>query len=435
MLLNNLKTSCPRLSHARGLVSFTTVLGCLYCLPVQAIEFAGSANLNSEYTSNTLRTEDSEIGEWIHQPGFAISASQDSTSWSLDAHYRYLRRLYQKDFWDNESITTGTGSARWFALPQRLDFFVSHTRSESSISARQVQTRDNRQVVSSTQAGSTLRFHPGGNIDSLQFQYAYEDTQSSNTQTGSKRHSGTVNYTALTWPTSSIQMRATHSDINYTGIFPDANTTIATLIYSKTIRKFSGSLTFGHNWYDRDDRGKTDDSTYDVVFLWRNSENSRLELNASHAIVDRSTNLSGNPDSVNENTGVNAAFNETRGRLSYTQKWGRTSLTLGMDWAKQEYAADVPLDNERIGLSLGLSRELTRSTSVSFDTNLGKRDFIDQGDEQDDIRVRFRVNHEIGPTISFNWGLNYMQQKSTSTNSFDEWRVTIALRYTFLGAR
>lgn len=420
-------------SHFGGALSLA--LWSLFCLPAQAVEFKSTVHNTSIYTSNTQRTEDSEIGEWIHEPGIDLSAKEESASWSLDADYRFLRRLYQGDVWDDESVTTGQGKARWQALPERLDFFISSVRREASIRALQAQTRDNRQVISTTRAGSTLSFRPGGRKDALQLEYAYTDRHSTDTQTDSRRHSGTITYTLASSQTSRFQLQTSYSDITYDGIFPDGNTGIATFNYDTHTRKLDLAINVGHNWFDRDGRGSTDDSTYNVVILWRASSSSTVTFNASSAIVDQSTRLTGGTGPINENTGINAAFKEIRGDLSLLQEWGRTRLTLRGYWAKEEYAPDIPLDNDRFGFNIGLSRRLTQNTSVFLDLGFSNRDFKDQGDDQDEFTAKFRINHQIGRTIDFNYGADYIDRESDSIHGFDEWRAVLEIRYTFVGSR
>jgi hypothetical protein len=151
--------------------------------------------------------------------------------------------------------------------------------------------------------------------------------------------------------------------------------------------------------------------------------------------VDQSRNLSGNGEAVNENTGINAAFRETRGSLYVTQKRGRTTLTFGGNWAKQEYAPDVPLDSHKTGFKLALFRNLTRSVDMAVDFSFTSREFIYQGDDQDEIKANFRIKHKIGRSLGLNWGGDYVKQESETTNSYDEWRVSLELRYIFTSAQ
>jgi hypothetical protein len=407
----------------------------LCILPVQALDFVGSVNNTSAYTSNTLKTEANEVGEWTHHPGLDLAATRDSTSWLINADYHYFRRLYQKDFWKDESITTGQGSARWRAVPHRLDFFINNSRTESSIQALQTQTQDNRQIVSNTKAGATVILQPTGKENALQLEYVYVETTASDTQSDSERHNGTLSYTLGSSTNSSMQLQTTHSKISYSGFFPDATFTIATLNYAKVVRDLELDVKLGHNWFDRSDRGKTDDSSYDVAVLWHVSSLSTVNFSAFYGIVDQSRNLPGNGGTVNENTGINAAFNESRGSLSLTQKWGRTTLTFGGDWTKQEYAPDVPLDNDRIGFKFALFRNLTRTVDATVDIEVVSRDFIDQGDDQDEIEVNFRFKHKLGQTLSLSWGGDYIKRESNTNTSFEEWQASLELRYTFIGAR
>ncbi len=413
---------------------FILACSCVAVDSANALEVVAAVINESDYTSNTLRSDDNEISEWIHKPGADLLLTQDSSNLLLNANYSVIRRYYQKDIWNDETIATGGGSARWFVVPRRLDFFATNSRRESTVRSLQAETQANRQIVTINQIGSTLTFRPRGR-DTVRFEYTYDDTQSNGTRTNSNRHKGALNYNFGLSASSSLNFSASYSDIEYSGPFPTANFTITTIGYSRSAGSLQMDVNVGYNWYDRGSRGKTSNGTYSAIMSWRINSGASVTLDAFNGIVDRSNNLTSTEGSISENTGINAAFEETRGRLTYTQVLGNSNLTLGANWAQQKYAEDVPLDVDRYGFNLILARNITRRTSVRFDARYTNRDFIDQGDEQDQIRVNFLVSHDIGNALNLSWGVRYEKRDSLISLNYEEVVYTLGLRYTFLGSR
>ncbi len=409
----------------------------LFPVQVQALDVIAAIKYEPEYTNNTLRTEQDEIEELIHKPGIDLTLSHNTATLQLDANYDYERRIYTQEFWTDENVTRGASTLQWHAVAERLDFTASNTRTETTVRAFQGQTQANRQVVSTTELGSALIFRPRGK-DTLQLEYAFLDIKANRTQTDSSRNNGTISYNLALSANDSIELKTTYSDISYQGIFPDATSTIATLGYLKTTGDLELDIKFGHNWYDREGRGKSDDSTYELTLAWRLSADSTLSFNAFQGIVDQSSRLTSNSGSdgqANENSGVNAAFNETRGSLTYRQIIGRTTFDLNGYWTQEKYAKDIPLDSDRYGFRLSVSRNLTSRTSVNLNIDYVSRDFVDRGDKQDEARANFRVTHRLGRALSLDWGASYERRKSQTNFSYEEVIASVKISYTFESAR
>ena len=128
----------------------------------------------SEYTTNSGRTPTNEVQEWIHSPGANLLAEHEGPGLTLGVDYTFVRNFYQQDLFDDENDTAGTADLLWHVLPERLDFNINHTRTQSAIRAIGAVTPDNLQETSNTTAGPLLRFNPRGE-DELQFQYEWGD--------------------------------------------------------------------------------------------------------------------------------------------------------------------------------------------------------------------------------------------------------------------
>ncbi len=420
-------------SRSRILPTALIVTGSCLSQTASALEVVAEAQYTAEYTSNTLRTETDEIGEWIHQPGANLSVGQDTAALEMDVDYSYIRRIYTEDYWQDDNRLTGLAAIEWHALTDRLDFFVNNTRTESTEQALETETQANRQIVSTTEAGSRLRFQPRTG-DELQFEYLFRDVNASETQTDSQRHNGTLRYLLGLSDNRTLIAVGTYSDIEYEGPFPDAEYSMATIGYQQETGTLELEINIGYNWYERDGRGRTSDPMYSGSLTWEATPTSTFSLTGSRMITDLGSGL-GSGDSASENTNVNAAFEETTGDLTYTQVLGANTFTLGGFWTRQEYAEDVPLTNTRVGGRFGFQRNLTRTTRMDAYAELSNNDFSDQGDDQDEIRAGFRVTHRIGRSLNLNWGGRYEERDAETTESYEEWIGEIQILWTFWGAR
>ena len=123
------------------------VLGLVVSAPgiVRALDASLTIEHEAEYTDNSARTETNEVEEWINTPAVGITARHAGTAAELDLNYRYEKRFYEKDLFEDEDALTGTTNLVWHALPERLDFTVVNTRTESTERAIATFTEDNRQ--------------------------------------------------------------------------------------------------------------------------------------------------------------------------------------------------------------------------------------------------------------------------------------------------
>lgn len=418
-------------------------IGLLTPEAARAIEVEAAAQYTAEYTSNTLRTETDEIGEWVHLPGADLRVAEDTATLEMDVDYSYIRRIYTKDLWQDENRLIGTAAIDWHALADRLDFFVNNARTETTEQALQTTTQANRQVVSTTEAGSRLRFQPRS-ADEFQIEYLFRDVHTNRTATDSQRHNGTLRYLMGLSENRALVAAGTYSDIEYEGPFPNAEYTVASIGYLQETGPVELEITAGYNWFERDGRGKTDDPMYSGSLSWAATPTATFTLTGSQRITDQGSDLASG-GTAGETSDVNAAFEETTGTIGYTQTLGANTITLGGYWTRQEYAEDVqeaigrPLTNTRKGVRFDFRRSLTRTTTFDLYADFSNRDFPDQGevvgDDQDELRSGFRVEHRLGRSLNLNWGVRYEERDAVTTESYEEWIGSVQIYWTFWGAR
>jgi hypothetical protein len=351
----------------------------------------------------------------------------------MDVDYNYVRRIYTEDVWEDDNRLTGTAAIDWHALADRLDFFANNTRTESTQQAVGAITQANRQIVSTTEAGSRLRFQPRA-ADELQIEYLFRDVNVTITPTDSQRHNGTLRYLVGLSENRALIAAGTYSDIEYEGPFPDAEYSVVSLGYLQESGPVEFELSVGYNWFERDGRGRRNDPMFSGSLTWQATPTATFTLTGSRMITDQGTGLASG-DSAFENTDLNAAFEETTGAISYSQIMGANTITLGAYWTRQEYADDVPLTNTWVGGRVDFRRALTRTTDLSAYADLSNRDFRDQGDDQDQLRAGFLVEHRLGRSLNLNWGARYEEWDAVAAESFKEWIGSVQVYWTFWGAR
>ena len=272
----------------------------------RAIDVEAAAQYTADYTSNTLRSETDEIGEWIHQPGADLRVSEDTATLEMDVDYSYIRRIYSKDIWQDENRLIGTAGIDWHALPDRLDFFLNNARTESSEQALQTVTQANRQVVSTTEAGSRLRFQPRA-ADEFQIEYLFRDIHTTITATDSQRHNGTLRYLLGLSENRALIATGTYSDIEYEGPFPNAEYAVVTIGYLQETGPVDLEINVGYNWFDREGRGTVDDPMYSGTLTWAATPTATFTLTGSRMITDQGSDLASG-GTAGENHGRQCRF-------------------------------------------------------------------------------------------------------------------------------
>lgn len=422
------------------LYGFSALLGLLSAAPTWAVEWNLAINHTAEYTTNTARTSDNEIEEWIHQPGFSVGAVHEGPNLEFSGDYDFTRRIYEEDLFDDENITTGSAELLWHVVPERLDFVVRNSRTESARRSIEAITQDNRQVVSTTEFGPTLRFRTRGS-DEFQLAYLYSDVNAE-TRTDSERHTGTARYIIALSATRSLTFEASNSQVEFDNPFaPDLDTWTGSATLSQTGSSSELSLTGGYSTVGRSmNRDDVDGLIFDLDFTWQAGANTAVGISGSQQLRDRSSELGTGTgdfgDSVAVNSDLNEVFTETLAEISLTRTIGRSQIGVRAFAAQEDYE-DIPRDNDRTGVGLTFARDLTPLTTLRASIELGTREFDDENEEFDEVRGNVQLIWRVGRRLTFSVGAQYDDREADTlgTREYDEWIGSIGVSYTILGAR
>jgi hypothetical protein len=409
--------------------------------PAAALEASVVLGHTAEYTTNTARTESDEVSDWIQRPNIQVGLMQQSTQLDLDAGYRYERRMYREDLFDDEYSLTGAAGLVWHALPERLDFIVRNTRTDATRRSFTPFTEANRQTISITNAGPLLRFRPRQNSE-LQLEYTYTDVSANRTRSDSQSHTGAMRYVVNLSSIRSIEFAGTRRRVDFdNALAADLNVTTASATINKTGTDLDYSLMGGYNVTKRahalDD---VDGLEFDLLASWNASSVTVVQLAAGHRITERSRYLSGGDeldfgDGVIEDSDLNEVFRESRGAVSVTRPIGNNQVSLSLGAYREKYE-DVPRDNERLATRLTLSRNLNPLTTLNASLEAGRRRYTDEDSERNEYRGDLGVTRQVTPRFSASIGGSYEEWDGDGFGrSYEEWIGRISVNYLLFDRR
>ncbi|MCZ6619801.1 MAG: hypothetical protein O7E57_16900 [Gammaproteobacteria bacterium] len=416
----------------------TIFIGYLLAAPSWSAQWDLAVGYTAEYTTNTALSSDNEIEEWTHKPGFTVNADHEGPNLELNGGYDFERRLYEEDVFDDENATTGSAELLWHMVPERLDFVVRNSRTESPLRAINAVTPDNLQVVSTTEAGPTLRFRsPRGN--EFQLAYLYTDVDYNETQTDSERQMGTARYIVALSRTRSLSFDVSNDRVDFDSLFaPDLDIWTGSVTISNTGSNSQFSFTGGYSTVGRTmNREDIDGSIFDLDISWQAGINTVVAISGSRQFRDRSTELgTGRSDfgeSVEVNTDLNEVFTETLAEVSLTQTIGRSQIGIRASASEEDYE-DVPRDNTRTGIGVTFARDLTPLTRLRAGVEIATRDFDDENEKFDQLTGNIQLVWRAGRRLTVSVGAVYQERDSDRiSGDYDEWAGSIGVSYVILG--
>ena len=411
---------------------------------VFALEYEVTLNQESEYTNNTGLTSEDEVSEWIHSPGIGLQATHEGPALNLNVDYNINRRIHQEDLFDNDTESAGTANIVWEALPERLAFNASHTRTQTAIrTITGGATPDNLQESSDTSAGPTLRFNPRGQ-DQILLTYLYGSRNSDETDTDAITHDTSLSYVLATSPSNSVALTVMQNQVQYENPFiPDIEYQIAQITLDRALSNLEYTFTGGYNNAERTlGREDVDGLLIDLQADWQARPGTEVGLTLQHDIQDQSSafDTGGFVEDLDFSADSDLAEIFTNSRLSLTvsQRLNEsTSITFGADYVEEDYE-DVGRDTTRQAFRIGLNRTLTRQVRGSFALSFENEDFEDEGDEADTLRGDLRFDYDVGRNLTTALTIRYEERDSDSTgttSNYDAWSALITLSYSlFSGA-
>ena len=405
-----------------------------------ALDIELDARAGVQFSTNSGRSSEDAIAEWIYTPGFLVRAEHDAPNMELQADYRFTRRIYQQDAFDDENVTTGTGRLHMGVIPGRLDFTFTNSRTESAIRSLNSASPDNRQQTTNSQAGPTLKFSARGK-DEVQLQYLYGNRNSARTNNGAESHTGILRYVILPNSLNTYSLELIRQEVQFENVVsPDLRSNLAQIKWERENNVLNWSMVGGYKETERSlGREDVDAVVGELQFDWRLAQDTVLNLRASRDIRDQSQLLSFGSTEFNQqvltDSDLNELFESTDIYMGITQRLGNTDFTFGVVSSEQDYEdAFIQRDTDSIGVLVTANRRLNRHTQLSTRVQFTEQDFTDENVQVDRLSGSVLITREFSKRLSASFGMFYDKSDSNSrlleNIVFDEWQGILRFDYT-----
>ena len=416
---------------------FLTATGVLLLCtaPASALDISLGVRNESTHTSNSARTADNEVDEWIHQPGAELFVEHQSQRLVVNGNYDYQRQYRSEDLFDDESILVGSSNVIWHAVPGRLDFTLANTRTQTTVQAQLAQNPDNRQVSMSTRAGPTLRFKVRG-VDELQLQFLYTDEHNEVQDTDATRETGTVAYVWNAGSNDRVTFSALNNSVDFENeLAPDYEGYTSSVQWERFGPSVDVRMLAGYTKIERD-LGRDDLTNNDAQLglTWRMTPTMSLNLEAGRDLRDRAATLELGVLDFGTNTQIDSELNEvffnTRALLSLETRLWDNRITLGASYDEEDYD-DILNDIERRAVQFTFERRLSPRFDLLLAGFVGEEKFLDVGTSFDRLSYEVALRYNPNRRLSMLFGATHDERESDETpdQNFEEDTYGVTIQY------
>jgi hypothetical protein len=422
-------------------------LGVISCY-AYAIDLHVEAGYEAEYTDNTALSANNEVSEWIQTPQITVGLTEETQSVSASANYNVSREIHQNNTFSDQTTGVGNGDLTWRAIPNRLDFDLSNSSTQTTISSQGPNVPSNQQVTSTTTAGSTLTLDgPSNHMVQLHYEYAFVNAQ--RTDTDSQRQTSEASYIVPLSPHKSARLNITVVDVNYdSSQNPDYISQTAQVAYASAGDVIDLDSAIGYTVFDR--KQQADDvkgTTGNIDVVWHVSDITNIHGGYSRSLQDQSTNITaGIPDygqQFNDNTNLTTPYTLDATTIGISTQLGHNTVDLtgfrddiNYDGTSTTTTGTTDADQNTVGATLGAGRALRPTLRARLFTTYSTVDYKGQDRKDHNLNSGLQFDWTRWRNLTVSFGTTYEKRTSdVATDEYNEWTGTIALFYTLVGTR
>jgi hypothetical protein len=418
------------------------------CCYAHAVELHVEAGYEAEYTDNTALSANNEVSEWIQTPQITVGLTEETQSVSASANYNVSRQIHQNNTFSDQTTGVGNGDLTWRAIPNRLDFELSNSSTQTTINSQDPNVPSNQQVTSTTTAGSTLTLD-GPSNHMIQFHYDYAFVNAERTDTDSQRQTGEASYIVPLSPHKSARLNITVVDVNYANSQnPDYISQAAEVAYASAGDVVDLDTAIGYTVFDR--RQQADDvkgTTGNIDITWHVSDITNIHGGYSRSLQDQSTNITaGIPDygqQFNDNTNLTTPYTLDSTNIGISTQLGHNTVDLtgfrddiNYDGSTTTTTGTTDADQNTIGTTLGVGRALRPTLRARLFATYATVDYKGQDRKDHNLYSGLRFDWTRWRNLTVFFGTTYEKRTSDiATDEYNEWAGSIGLFYTLVGTR
>ncbi len=375
----------------------------------------------STHTDNAQRAPDNvePIEEWVHQPGAELFVEHQSDRLVLSGNYEYERRIRSEDQFADDSVLVGTSELTWHAIPGRLDFEVSNSRTETTEDAQVAQNPDNQQVSSTTRLGPTLRFRVR-DVDEVQLQFLYTDDHNEVDETDTTRETLSASYVWNLNNNNRVTFSALANQVDFENTAaPDYDGYTSAV----TWERFGPNIDFrgvaGYTTIERElNRDDVSVVNGELEVTWRMTPTMSLTLEGAHDLRDRSQTLTIGALDFGTNAQIDSNLNEvfinTRGALTWNMRLWENLFRVGISYDDEDYE-DILNDVQRVGGQVRFERRLSPRFDIILAGFYGDEEFLDENLRFDRRTYEFALRYNVNRRLN----MRFMASRDERTSDTD----------------
>jgi hypothetical protein len=404
---------------------------------------ASAVRLDYELGVSVLRSDNiglsgaAPVEDTVVSPGLRFTASQQGSTFRLDARGDLQYLHYVDDSFDDGFRGALSAQAAWTVIDERLEFVVEDYLSRQPIDTLAAFSPGNEQQANMFIAGPTLygRF---GDATRAQLDLRYGNSQAEETTSfDSDRYSAALRAEREFSRTRRIGLNAEATEVDFDVPLPGTDYTRydGYLSYRAELRRFDVEIDAGYSRLELDQRpGSHSDPLFRGRLAWKPSARSTLDASVGYQFIDAAQDLvlldagAGNPQ-VPIRPDV---YRQRRAELGYRFDGVRFDVSLDGYVQRMDYvdAATAASDQDNHGGAFEVGYRLRPRTRLSFLAAMDTRDYRGLSREDEESILGVGLNHEF--TRNWSARLDVLRRERNSTDAgqdYDEHAAGISITY------
>lgn len=230
-----------------------------------------------------------------------------------------------------------------------------------------------------------------------------------------------------TRPRTLVGVSADKTEIDYETTSAGYDIESVRLSYARTLASGSVNAALGDNTLILPDR-ETSEPLLELSWVREITARSRVTISGNSGYTDAGRLFELRPDQVAIDVLLTSdATNRRRVSLRYELELGRTSLALGASGLRDEFAQDAAFDSDGREVTLDITRQVARLTTIGFDYHTVRRQFTRIGTDNTDAFMRLWLSRRFSQQVSLDAHLQ--KSRRDGVDGYDETLYQFTLTY------
>ena len=407
------------------LLTVLLLVGVFLAQPLQALETDFELEAGAAYSNNITRVDAAnDIDEIVTTAGFTLDLAEKSQRLDLSVQSRLSFLSYQDDTFGSESLGFINARALVRLSEQNFSWFFAENQGQQIIDPLQAVTPDNRENVNffttgprfSLPLGVRTRLNLDGNFSDVQYEERPLDNQ---------RFGGSIGLERELSPSRSLSFIVDADRIEYDDSPPNDPVDRQSVFFRLETAAARSQLSLDLGWNQVERAGTEGDGLLaDLEWSRQISAQSTFSLHAGTRFSDSGDifrfiqSIDNRRGGTQDVQNVNDPFRLDTASVNYVFNRTRTRFSAAVFYEDENYESRSDLDRDRSGITLDLSRDLTRSLNGALFATLSNRDYDNTTRSDDDTTFGFRLRWNFSRTIGLYLRVQRIERDSDDA-SFD----------------